>query len=117
MPRTEAREITIAGKKYIDLTSLEEAIKSIYPLKTHSLRRLARYGRIPYKKVGIGLRPKFWFNLDAVKKALNLVLEDDPQLVDTENYMNVVSDISLASEMYGQSDILEAWEEDYLGDL
>jgi hypothetical protein len=110
MPRTEAREITIAGKKYIDLTSLEEAIKSIYPLKTHSLRRLARYGRIPYKKVGIGLRPKFWFNLDAVKKALNLVLEDDPQLVDTEKFELLEYDCN-SSENFIEI------AEDYLEDL
>jgi hypothetical protein len=117
MGNTRLHEITIQGKKYIDLPALTEAIKDVYPLKVHSLRRLAKYGRIPYRQVGIGLKPKFWFNLNEVKKALNLVIEDDPHMVDTENYMNAVSDISLANEEYGRSDILEALEEDYLGDM
>lgn len=82
MPYPQVHKIVIGGKKYIDLYLLENNIAAIYPLKSHSLRRLARYGRIPYKR--IGMSRKDWFNLEDVKKALNLVLEDDDQLVEVD---------------------------------
>jgi hypothetical protein len=83
MSYPQLHEIVIGGKKYIDLPTLENAIKSIYPLKTHSLRRLARYGRIPYKR--IGMSRKDWFNLVDVKHALNLVLETDETEIDVDS--------------------------------
>jgi hypothetical protein len=76
-------EIVIGGKKYIDLATLEKAIQSVYPLKSHSLRRLARYGRIPHKR--IGMSRKDWFNLTDVKQALNLVLETDETEIDVDD--------------------------------
>lgn len=109
MSRSRLHQITIQGKPYIDLIALTDAIKDIYPLKIHSVRRLAKYGRIPYRKVGIGLKPKFWFNLNEVKKALNLVIEDDPHMVDIENY---IPDLQLNSDDWSVSE-----DEDYLEDM
>jgi hypothetical protein len=108
-------EIVIGGKKYIDLAALEDAIQSVYPLKSHSLRRLARYGRIPHKR--IGMSRKDWFNFSDVKRALNLVLEED----ETEIDVNIDASNSLAQsfdehlrEMVAK---IEVSEEDYLSDL
>jgi hypothetical protein len=120
-------EIVIGGKKYIDLALLEKQIQSVYPLKSHSLRRLARYGRIPHKR--IGMSRKDWFNLAEVKQALNLVLEDDPQLVDTDNpqlidYLeNVPDEVIQGWNDYSEKqasaiDFQDSCEEeDYLGDM
>lgn len=83
MSYPQLHEIVIGGKKYIDLFLLEEQIASIYPLKSHSLRRLARYGRIPHKR--IGMSRKDWFNLADVKRALNLVLEEDETEIDVDS--------------------------------
>jgi hypothetical protein len=85
MPPYQKREIVIGGKKYIDLIALEDAIKDVCPLKVHSLRRLARYGRIPYRHIGISRTPKYWFDLAEVRKALKLALEDDSSLIEVDN--------------------------------
>jgi hypothetical protein len=113
-------EIVIGGKKYIDLSLLEEQIQSVYPLKSHSLRRLARYGRIPHKR--IGMSRKDWFNLADVKKALNLVLEDDETEIDVDN--NAAQQLAQSFDEYlrqrGQElDLSDAPEpdEDYLSDM
>jgi len=111
-------EIVIAGKKYIDLPTLENAIKSVYPLKTHSLRRLARYGRIPHKR--IGMSRKDWFNLDEVTKALNLVLETDETEIDVDaNDANVLVQ-SFDEHLQEQANnmiVSFVDDEDYLGDM
>jgi hypothetical protein len=109
-------EITIAGKRYVDLALLETAIKPVYPLKTHSLRRLARYGKIPCKR--IGMSRKDWFNIEDVKRALNLVIESDPNEINTENYKprEYITDESLASDIWSVSRGTEE-NEDYLEDL
>jgi hypothetical protein len=102
--------IIIGGKKYIDLSALENAVKHVYPLKTHSLRRLARYGKIPYKR--IGMSRKDWFNVADVATALKLKIEDDPNEIDINKYDGIgyaqIGDLI--------SNEIEA-EEDYLTDL
>jgi hypothetical protein len=112
-------EIVIGGKKYIDLFLLEEQIKDVYPLKSHSLRRLARYGRIPYKR--IGMSRKDWFNFSDVKRALNLVLEEDETEIDVDN--NAGQELAASfdehlREQAANADLsVEVEEEDYLSDL
>jgi hypothetical protein len=113
-------EIVIGGKKYIDLSLLEKQIQSVYPLKSHSLRRLARYGRIPYKR--IGLSRKDWFNIEDVKQALNLVLEDDETEIDVnanEGEILAQSFDEHLREMAAKTEAIEESEayEDYLGDM
>lgn len=122
MSYPQLHEIVIGGKKYIDLFLLEEQIASIYPLKSHSLRRLARYGRIPHKR--IGMSRKDWFNLADVKRALNLVLEEDETEIDVDSteannlvqsfdeHLREAAKMSL-SEMVDEPEE----EEDFLGDL
>ena|ERR1700722_8193846 len=109
-------EIIIAGKKYIDLPTLENAIKSVYPLKTHSLRRLARYGRIPHKR--IGMSRKDWFNLADVKEALNLVLETDETEIDVDANEGEILVQSFDEHLLEMAYCADAEvEEDYLGDM
>jgi hypothetical protein len=109
-------EIVIGGKKYIDLATLEDAIQSVYPLKSHSLRRLARYGRIPHKR--IGMSRKDWFNFSDVKRALNLALEDDETEIDVDSDAAQQLAQSFDEHLREQAvnvDLTE--EEDYLSDL
>lgn len=112
-------EIIIGGKKYIDLFLLEEQIKEVYPLKSHSLRRLARYGRIPHKR--IGMSRKDWFNLKDVKHALNLVLEEDETQIDVdadEPSALVQSFDEHLREQAANVDLeVEIEEEDFIGDM
>jgi hypothetical protein len=108
-------EIVIGGKKYIDLFLLEEQIKDVYPLKSHSLRRLARYGRIPYKR--IGMSRKDWFNFRAVKQALNLVLEKDETEIDVDNNAGQELAQSFDEHLREQAANADLTEEDYLSDM
>jgi len=110
-------EIVIGGKKYIDLSLLEKQIKSVYPLKSHSLRRLARYGRIPHKR--IGLSRKDWFNIEDVKQALNLVLEEDETQIDVDADEPNVLVQSFDEHLREMAFVRDADEsdEDYLSDM
>jgi hypothetical protein len=75
MSYPDLHEIVIDGKKYIDLFLLEDKISSIYPFKQHTLRRLARSKRIPYRRTGIS--PKDWFYLPDVKHAIKRLLDSN----------------------------------------
>lgn len=119
MSYPQLHEIVISGKRYIDLSLLEEQISSVYPLKSHSLRRLARYGRIPHKR--IGMSRKDWFNLADVKKALHLVLEEDETEIDVDSNEanNLVQSFSehLREQAANANLEVEIEDEDFTEDL
>jgi hypothetical protein len=83
-------QIQYQGKTYIDLSALAEAVQEIYPIKTHTIRRWAKLGKIPYKRSGFN--QKLWFNIEEANKALIKLFGDRSKFLadidDEENYLD-----------------------------